>query len=208
VGVMRPVSGFDRPALQWLFIALGVVLIAVAAGEGVALLRARSEIATMRAADLNTRIELDKLSAQAARDQAAREALTLELARQRGTGRPVTQPTLTLAPLTKRKAEPPDPTVAKPADHQAIQLRLLLATRNEPADARYTIAIRTWSGGDSVWSRAGLTATTVDKKRMVTAFITGDVFAPGAYEILLTRVVGGSPVDVASYELAIRPSAP
>lgn len=208
VGVMRPVSGFERPAVQWLFIVLAIVLIAVAAAEGVALLRARTEMATMRGAAVNARIELDKLSAQAARDQAARQALTLELARQRGTGAPATQPTLTLAPLTKRGAQPPDATVAKPADHQSIQLRLLLPGRNESQNARYAILIRTWSGGDTVWSRTGLAATTVDNKPMVTAFITGDVFAPGAYEILLTRTVAaaaGSPVDAASYEVAIRP---
>ena len=202
---MRPVSGFERPGLQWLFIALGIALIVVAAGEGVALLRARAQIATLRAADLNARIELDNLSAQAARDQAAREALKLELARQRGAGVAVTQPTLTLSPLVKRGAQPPDPTVTKPADHQSIQLRLLLPGRTESREARYMIVIRTWSGGDPVWSRGGLMMTTVENKRMVTAFITGDVFAPGAYEIALTRVVGGgSPADVASYEVAIR----
>jgi hypothetical protein len=203
---MRPVSGFERPALQWLFIALGIVLIVIAAGEGVALQRARAQIATLRTADLKARIEFDKLSAQAARDQAAREALKLELARQRGAGVPVTQPTLTLSPLVKRGAQPPDPTVAKPSDHQSIQLRLLLPNRTESQDARYMIVIRTWSGGDTVWSRSGLMITTVDNKRMVTAFITGDVLGPGAYEIALTRIVAsGSPADVASYEVAIRP---
>ncbi len=203
---MRPVSGLERPGLQWLFVALGIVLVLVAVGEGAALLRARTEIASLRAADLNARLEFDKLSAQAARDRAAREAVALQLARQHGTGAPVTQPTLTLSPLIKRGAEPPDPTVAKPADHQAIQLRLLLPGRTETRDARYSIAIRTWSGGDTVWSRSALTAATVDDKRMVTALITGDVFAPGAYEIALTRVVGGaSPAEVASYEVAIRP---
>jgi hypothetical protein len=206
---MRPVSGFERAGLQWLFIALGIVLVVVAAGEGAALLRARTEIASMRAADLNARIELDKLRAQAARDEAAREALALELARQRGTGAPVTQPTLTLSPLIKRRPQPPDQSVAKPADHQSIQLRLLLPGRTESQDdARYAILIRTWSGGDTVWSRNGLAATTVDNKRMVMTFITGDVFAVGAYEILLTRIVAvaaGSPAEVASYEVAIRP---
>lgn len=206
MSVMRPVSGFERPALQWLFIALGIVLIAVAVGEGAALLRARAQIATLRAADLTARIEIDKLSAQAAREQAARESFALQLARQRGTGPAVTQPTLTLSPLIKRGAQPPDPTVAKPADHQSIQLRLLLPGRAESQDARYAVLIRTWSGGDTVWSRNGLAATMADNKRMVTTFITGDVFAAGAYEILLTRMVaGGSPADVASYDLAIHP---
>lgn len=203
---MRPVSGFERAGLQWLFIGLGVVLIVVAAGEGAALVRARTQIATLRAADLNARIELDRLSAQAARDQAARESLALQLARQRGSGAAVTQPTLTLSPLNKRGAQPPDPTVAKPAAPQLIQLRLRLPARAEPLDARYTIVIRTWSGGDVVWSRGGLSATTLDDKQMVPAFITGDVFVPGAYEITLTRtVVNGTPTDVASYEVAIHP---
>jgi hypothetical protein len=206
VGVIRPVSGFERPGLQWLFIALGIVLITVAAGEGVALLRLRTEIATLRAADLQARSEIDTLSAQVAREQAARESFALQLARQRGAGPAVPPPTLTLSPLIKRGAQPPDPTVATPADHQSLQLRLLLPGRAEPPDARYAILIRTWSGGDTVWSRNGLAATTVDNKRMVTAFITGDVFAPGAYEIALTRVVaGGSPSDVASYEVAVHP---
>jgi hypothetical protein len=203
---MRPVSGFERPVLQWLFIALGIVLIAVAAAEGIALKRARAETATLRAADQHARIEIDKLSAEAARERAARESFSLQLARQRGAASPVTQPTLTLSPLTKRAAQPPEPTVARPPDHQTIQLRLLLPGRTESPNANYSIVIRSWTGGDTVWSRSGLTMTTVDNKRMVTALITGDVFAPGAYEVALTRIVAGSsPADVASYEVAIRP---
>ncbi|HEU4936194.1 MAG TPA: hypothetical protein VFT39_07065 [Vicinamibacterales bacterium] len=203
---MRPVSGFERPGLQWLFLALGIVLILVAAGAGVRLQQARTEIATLRAADLNARTAIDQLSAEAARERAARESFSLQLARQRGATAPGTQPTLTLSPLLKRGAQPPDPTVAKPPDHQSIQLRLLLPGRSESQDAHYTIVIRTWSGGDTVWSRSGMTMTTVDNRRMVTAFITGDVFTPGAYEVALTRIVaGGSPADVASYEVAVRP---
>lgn len=203
---MRPVSGFDRPGLQWLFIAIGLVLIGVAAAEGVALRRVRAQVAAARAADLNSRIELDQLRVQTAREQAAREALTLELARQRGIGRAVTQPTLTLLPLIKRGAQPPEPTVAKPVESQSIQLRLVLPARQEPADARYSIAIRSWSGGEIVWSRGGLTMTTVENKRMVMAFISGDVFTPGAYEIALTRTIpGGNLAEVASYEIAVRP---
>jgi hypothetical protein len=203
---MRPVRGFDRPGLQWLFIGLGIVLIGVAAAEGVRLQQARTEIATLRAADLSARAEIEKLSAEAARERAAREAFSLQLARQRGAAAPMAQPTLTLSPVVKRGAQPPDPTVAKPPDHQPIQLRLLLPGRTEPQDARYAIIIRSWSGGDTVWTRTGLAMTTVDNKRMVTSFITGDVFAPGAYEVTLTLLVAGSsPADVASYEVAIRP---
>jgi hypothetical protein len=38
---MRQVSGFERPFVQWLFVASGMILIAVAAGEAVALRCAR-----------------------------------------------------------------------------------------------------------------------------------------------------------------------
>jgi hypothetical protein len=201
---MRSVSGFERPALQWLFVGIALVLIGVAAAEGVALMRLRAQVAAARAAELNSRIELDQSRAQTAREQASREALTLELARQRGSGAPPTQPTLTLSPSITRSAQPPEATVAKPAENQSIQLRLVLPAHTESADARYTIVIRTWSGGEMIWSRGNLGASTVDKKGMVTAFISGDVFAPGAYEVVLTRAAGsGGPADVASYEIAV-----
>jgi hypothetical protein len=203
---MRPVSGFDRPGIQWLFVGLGLVLIASAAAEGIALRRTRTQLAATRAADRNARLEVDALRARADREQAARERLTRELAHQRGAGVAVTEPTLTLSPLIKRGAQPPEPTVTRPADDRSIQLRLLLPARAEATDARYTIVIRRWSGGDTVWSRGGLSVTTGDAKRMVTSFITGDVFAPGAYEIALARTSqGGGSSDVAAYEVAIRP---
>jgi hypothetical protein len=202
---MRPVSGFERPGLQWLFIVFGVVLIAVAATEAVALRRARSELTSLRTADLNERVELDRVHAEAARERAAREAFALQLARERRGSAAPAQPTLTLSPLVKRGAQPPDPTVGKPADEESIQLRLLLPRAKEPAGARYTIVIRRWSGGDTVWSRSGLAFTTIDNTPMVASFITGDVFVPGPYEIALTRGSGEKAVDVAAYEVAIRP---
>jgi hypothetical protein len=203
-GVMRPVSGFDRPGVQWLFILLGIALIAVAVGEAAALLRARAAIRSLRAESVNDRVTREQLEARAAREQSARESLSLELARQRGAGAAVTQPTLTLTPLRKRGAQPPDPTVAKPAEGQSIQLRLVLPPGAEPPDARYTIVVRTWTRGDTVWSRGGVAMSTVDNKRMVTTFITGDVFSPGAYEIALTRHAGEMTADVSSYEVGIR----
>jgi protein involved in polysaccharide export with SLBB domain len=40
----------------------------------------------------------------------------------------------------------------------------------------------------------------------VTAFVTGDVFAPGAYEVALTAVAADKKIaDVAAYEIAVRP---
>jgi hypothetical protein len=205
---MRQVSGFERPAVQWLFVGVGVVLISVAASEAVALRRARTQIDSLRAADLNARIEQERLQAQVAREQAARESLTLQLARQSGTGAPVVQPTLTLSPLSRRGAQPPEPTVVKPADNQVIQLRLLLPASAKSEVPRYRIAVRLWSGGDAVWSRGGLTMSTVDGQRMVTALNSGDVWSPGAYEIALTTDAGDKSADVAAYEVGVRVPAP
>lgn len=204
---MRQVSGFERPVVQWLFVASSVVLIGVAASEAVALRRARTQIDSLRAADLNARIEQERLQAQVAREQAARESLTLQMARQRGTGAPVVQPTLTLSPLTRRGAQPPEPTVVKPAENQVIQLRLLLPTSARSDVPRYRIAVRLWSGGDAVWSRGGLTMSTVDRQRMVTAFISGDVLSPGAYEVALMTDAADKSADVAAYEVGVRAPA-
>jgi protein involved in polysaccharide export with SLBB domain len=79
---------------------------------------------------------------------------------------------------------------------------VLPAGKPAPA-ARYGISVRTWSGGDTVWQRSGLAESIVDGKRMVTAFVTGDVFAPGAYELSLTA--GPPAAEVASYEVGVGP---
>lgn len=202
---MHLVNGFERPAFQWLFVGLGAALIVVAVAEAVALRRARAEFATLQAADLTTQEELNRVRGQLAREQASREALTLQLGRQASAVTVANQPTLTLSPLHKRGAQPPEPTVTKPPDHQSIQLRLVVPGRSEPADARYSIVIRKWSGGETVWSRSGLRLTTMEDKRpVVTAFITGDVFAPGAYELALLRIATDTPVEVAGYEVSVR----
>lgn len=205
--VMRPVSGFDRPGLQWLFVALGAVLVIVAIMEAVGLRRLRHEVATLRASDLSGRIEREELQAKAVREQSAREALSLEIARLRGgSGAGASGPTLTLSPLLKRGPSPPEPTVEAPGERQSIQLRLLLPRGQAASAATYVVAVRTWSGGETLWSRGGVRASTVEGRPMVTAFITGDVFAPGVYEVTLAkRAPDGKESDVAAYEVAVRP---
>ena len=203
--VMRPVSGFDRPGLQWLFVGLGAVLVIVAVIEAVGLRRLRHEIATLRASDLSGRIERQELQAKAAREQSAREALSLEIARLRGGTRAgVSGPTLTLSPLLKRGPSPPEPTVEPPSESQPIQLRLVLPSGPAASAATYVVTVRTWSGGETIWSRSGVRATTVDGRPMVTAFITGDVFAPGVYEVTLARrALDGRESEIAAYEVAV-----
>lgn len=198
---MRPVSGFDRPIVQWGFVALGVVLIAVSAAEAFALRRARVERDRLRAAELNARVQQDQLENRLTREQSTRESLVLELARRTNQNASPAQPTLTLTPLSTRGAAPPQATVVQPPAAQSIQLRLLLPPGRRDASARYNVIIRTWSEGETVWQRGGLVASTADHKAMVAPFITGDVFAPGAYEVAL---LSGTPAtEVASYEVGV-----
>jgi len=204
--VMRPVSGFDRPGLQWLFVALAVVLVGLVAAETVGLRRLRGQVESLRASDLNARVEREQLQARIAREQSAREAFSLEAARLRGGSHAgASQPTLTLSPLTRRGATPPEPTVERPAENQAIQLRLLLPPGPASRASNYSVAVRAWSGGETIWSRSGLAASAVEGRAMVTAFVTGDVLAPGAYEVALTAVSSDKKIaDVAAYEIAVR----
>ena len=95
-----------------------------------------------------------------------------------------------------------------PGESQPIQLRLLLPRGHTPSAASYIVVLRTWSGGETIWSRGDVRASTVEGRPMVTALMTGDVFAPGAYEIVLTtRSPDGTESEVAAYEVAVRPSA-
>jgi len=208
---MRPVSGFDRPSTQWAFVLLSLVLIAICAIGAVALRRARAAQQTLRVADLNGRLDRQALEMRFAREQSAREALSLEVSRLRGTALPAGAivPTLTLSPLKARGASPPQPTVDAPAVPVAIELRLMLPRGADRGVKAYTAALRNWSGGEQIWSRGALKETKVEGRPAVVAPITGDILTPGAYEILLTAVFAdGRSSEVASYEVTVRPPTP
>lgn len=204
---MRPVSGLDRPAVQWFFVIIAIVLIAVALLEAAALRRARGEIASARTSELNARLALSALQSTSARERSAREALSLEVARLRRGGREGSGvPTLTLSPLTGRGSNPPEPTLDAPGKDAAIELRLVLPVRAVRTGS-HTIAVRAWTGGETIWSRGGLRANSIEGRATVSALITGDVFAPGAYEVVLTTTsADGKASDVAAYEVATRSS--
>lgn len=204
---MRPVSGFERPALQWGFVAVGLLLIVIAGWEAVGLRRARSTIQALRTSDLNARAERQRLELRVSQEQSARESFALEAARLRGTlaaGAP--EPTLTLAPATLAHPAPPEPTVAALSPGQVVLLRLTLAGRKSDPAERYEIAIRSWSGGAILWSRSDLRAAFLDGRSSVLARVTGDVLAPGAYEIVLKETApDGTTRDAGAYEVAIGP---
>lgn len=201
---MKAVHGLERPGLQWLFVALGVLLVALVGGEAVALRRLHHTLEGLRAADLNGRVERERLERRVAQEQSARESFALEAARQRGAAAAAPEPTLTLAPLTRRRPTPPEPTVAAPPPAQSIQLRLVVAGRHADPSKLYAASMRGWSGGDVRWSRGGLRAADIDGRPTVVARLTGDVLAPGSYEVLLTDVSAPSaPLEVAAYEVSV-----
>lgn len=202
---MRPVSGFERPVLQWLFVAIGAALIVTAVAEAIELRRLRGEIAALQTTTVNGRLEREALQKREARERSAREALSLEIGRLRnGVSAGTAPPTLTLSPLARRGATPPAPTVDTLGRTQVLQIRLLLPPK-AVGGASYTITVRTWSSGDTIWSRGGLQSAIVDGQAMVTALVTGDVFAAGPYEVSLTKVLPDRTIaDVASYEIGIR----
>src|SRR4051794_28665860 len=171
---MRVVRGFEKPALQWMFVALAVALIVMVTGEAVGLRRMRAVIAELRAAGLNSRMEREQLETRLAREQAARESFALELGRLRGSvsTTAASEPTLTLSPIATRRPAPPDPTVAVPAPAQSILLRLLVPGSRSRLTGRYAVAVRTWSAGDLVWSRSELQSSTIDGKTAVTTRLT------------------------------------
>jgi hypothetical protein len=203
---MQPVSGFDRPWMQWGFVMLGVVLVGVAAAEAVALRRLRADIAQARASEISAHTAREETQIKLTQERAARQALSFDVDRLRSGAREgPSAPTLTLSPVTKHGAAPPEPTVDAIPDAESIQLRLLLPAGSAAAAARYSVSVRSWSGGETVWARNGLRASTVDGPPMVTAFVTGDMFAPGAYEVALTAMTGdGTRAETASYEVAVR----
>ena len=196
---MRPVRGFDRPLLQWMFIGVSVLLVAIAAFEAVALRRERAQREALHAANLEGRLDRQQLEMQLAREKSAREALSLEVARLRTPGDLMPPaPTLTLTPMTAPSATPPVPTVDQPVPDELIALRLALPAEVEPG-GRFTISLRSWSGGPVLWMRGNLPATRVDRVGMVTATISGDVLVPGAYELILTA----EGAQVASYQVTV-----
>ena len=73
---------------------------------------------------------------------------------------------------------------------------------------RYTgfdVALRDWSTGLVIWSRGGLNAATIDRQSMVTTYVTGEMFRPGAYEVLVSgQTPEGKKEDVASYEITFK----
>ena len=202
MSVVRPVSGLDRPIIQWTFVLFGAVLIAISASTGVALTRARRAIATTRAEAEQARIERDRLDEALTRERAARESFMLQLGRERHAA-DAAPPTLTLTPVTSRSARGPELAVPSPRA-PLVQLRLMLPPRTA-LDRPFSITLRSWTTGEVLWSRGSIRASEANAKPAVLATIASDVLLPGPYELLLTA--GTPAAEVAGYEVSIVPSS-
>ncbi len=198
---VRGVSGLDRPAIQWTFVACGIVLIGISTWTGVGLVKARRAVDAARAEAEQVRLDRDQTEASLARERAARESFMLQLGRERQAAVPAAMPGLTLTPVKTRS--PRGPELAVPSTSApVVELRLMLPPRTA-IDRSFTITLRSWTSGDMLWSRGSLRAGTANGKPAVAAHIASDVLAPGPYELLLTA---GSPAsDVAVYEVSIIP---
>jgi hypothetical protein len=198
---MRGVSGFDKPAVQWTFVAIAFALIIVVMLCGVALTRMRAGIDSARADAMQARVDREQVEAAFQRERSARESLVLQLGRERTAAATVggAPPTLTLSPV--RVKSPKGPELAVPqTSAPLLVLRLLLPT-NARKDASFEVRLRSWTSGDLLWLRSGLRAGAAEGKPAIVAPIASDVFAPGPYELLLT-MTGTSPSEVAVYEVS------
>ncbi len=197
---MRPISGFDRPVVQWLFALCGVALIAACAATGVALVRMRRAVEESRREAMQAAIDREQVESSLARERSTREAVRLELGRERSAV-PASTPTLTLSPAVRKSPQGPEIAVPQ-TTAPVVELRLLLP--HGTPDGPFTVTARSWSTGAVAWVRAGLAAGIADAKPAVLVPITSDALAPGPYEILLSA--GSPPKDVATYEVSVIPS--
>jgi hypothetical protein len=199
--LVRGVAGLDRPAIQWMFVACGVVLIGISTCMGVGLVRARRNVEAARAEADQARLDREQTEASLARERAARESFMLQLGRERQAAVPAAMPTLTLTPVKTRS--PRGPELAVPSTPAPIvELRLVLPPRTA-TDRTFTVTLRSWTTGDVLLTRGGLRAGTANGKPAVLAHLASDVLTPGPYELLLA---GGTPSsDVAVYEVSVIP---
>ena len=206
---MRPVKGFERPAVQWVMVAACVLLTVLLMLSTLSVRRSARQVDELLDAQRATRTEQDSLETQLARERAARESFSLELARlraQQPADSGAATPTVTLVPPVSRAGTPPDPIFAAPERGQAIELRLMLPAAVTGRYADFQIAGRDWSTGRSLWSTAVGTAGTIDGRRAVIAHITGEMLKPGTYEIVVTGTSDPAvaPEPIAAYELSVK----
>jgi hypothetical protein len=177
-----PIPGLERPALQWIVLLLCVALVALGAWSMARVRALRSQIGTLNAAVLVADRRLEELERQLAREQSAREALSIGLKRERAAGehaRPVV-PAFRLTPGLSRSGLP-EQTLAIPSDAAAVQLELV--TERRPGRT-CRVSIVPFSGGDELWSHARIRPRT--PQAPIVVIVPVEILAPGRYALTLT----------------------
>lgn len=176
---MRGVPGVERPVVQWILVALCVLIIVLAA----LLVRSR------RASDAVVgvlRQELDRaarrqssLELEVQRERAARESFQISLEQERGANAfpgVALEPGLASSGLPKQQ-------LRVPADARRVPLVLPLPSHRFD---HYRVAVRPFAGGDDVWVHARLHPGR-DARRLIVP-VPGEVLPPGSYELALSGV--------------------
>jgi hypothetical protein len=68
------------------------------------------------------------------------------------------------------------------------------------------IIARDWSTGQPRWSRADVPVGVIDGRRAAVTYVTGEMFAPGAYELLVTPIASDTEASppVVSFAVGVR----
>jgi hypothetical protein len=173
---IRGVPGADRPVVQWLLVALCLVIVVQA---GLLIRRDRETERGVRAMahDLRAAAERqESLEREVARERSAREAFEIGLGKERAAN---TLPGIPLEPGLDSDGKPKQQ-LRIPADVGRVQLVLPVGGKRFD---RYRVAIRPWTGGEELWVHAMVRAD-VDPKRVFVP-VPVEVLTPGAYALLL-----------------------
>jgi hypothetical protein len=198
---LRGVPGGDRPLVQWLMVALAVAIVVLAARV---VLRERDARETIRRLEEELRAAAareEQLERSLARERAAREAFEIGLGRERASNAPPGIPLeggLDPSGRPKQQIRLPD---------EATRVRFVLPLKG-PRLARYRAGLRTFSGGEELWSHAVLRADADPMRLFVT--VPYELLAPGAYELMVVGFTDRGErkdVDAYTFEITSRPDA-
>ncbi|HSL23179.1 MAG TPA: hypothetical protein VK886_16740 [Vicinamibacterales bacterium] len=176
---IRGVPGVERPVVQWLLLALSVLIIVLAA---LVVRRQRASEAVVG----GLRQELDQavrhqaeLELQVQRERAARESFQISLEQERGAGG---LPGIALEPGLSPSGLPTQQ-LRVPPDARRVPLVLPLPPQRYE---HYRAALRPFTGGDDLWVHGRLHPEG-DARRLIVP-VPGEVLAPGSYELALSGI--------------------
>jgi hypothetical protein len=183
------VPGGDRPVVQWMLIAAGIVIVVLAALLIQRQRQDRATIGALQAAVRDLTGQHEELERQLARERAAREAFQIGLGRERTINAPVA---VALQPGLDRSGSLTQLRI--PKDLPRITLVLPLAASYD----RYRAALRDFTSGDELWSHARLRPEAGSKR--LDLVLPAEVLVSGRYELVLSGIDrDGTPGEAAVF---------